>query len=49
MSGELNLEGLLLLLDRAREVELEDVEVEAELLVLELLGPSKQGEGVRRG
>jgi len=42
MSEELNLESLLLLLDKAREVELENVEVEADLLVLELPGPPKQ-------
>ena len=36
MSEELKLEGLLLLLDRAQEVELENVDIEAEVLVLEV-------------
>ena len=39
------MESLLLLLDRAKEVELENVEVEADLLVFEIPGPPKQGGG----
>ncbi|MEM4700440.1 MAG: hypothetical protein QXT74_05815 [Candidatus Nezhaarchaeales archaeon] len=45
MSESLGLEGLLLLLDEAEEVELENVEVEAEVLVLEVLGPPRGGGG----
>ncbi len=43
MAKELKLEELLLLLDKAKEVELENVELEADLLVLELPSPTKQG------
>lgn len=43
MSQELKLEDLLLLFDRADEVELENVEIEASLLVLEIPTPTSVG------
>lgn len=44
MSEELKLESLLLLLDEAEEVELENVEVEADVLALEIVGPPRRGQ-----
>ncbi|MCX8204652.1 MAG: hypothetical protein N3H31_03285 [Candidatus Nezhaarchaeota archaeon] len=45
MAEGLDVESLLLLLDEAEEVELENVEVEAEVLAIEVSGlPRRSGE-----